>query len=204
MSYLKITTSVSKQSPNQVCQKIINAIEQAYQEKDPEAHVQINCTFKEQELCITGQVFSEVELDLYTIAKTELDKFKEVEERVYFHPQLVKYKYLHFLPKPKQIDKRCYDLVGEDEFFEIDGRIPLVLATKFGIYPTKGHYEGKPTKHLNELEGLENRTIAIAGMVYLSGFEYPGLMTTYVDEYLIKTLKKDKTALSTALWTRHN
>lgn len=204
MSYLKITTSVSKQSPNQVCQKIINAIEQAYQEKDPEANVQINCTFKKQELCITGQVVSEVELDLYGIAKTEFDKFKEVEERVNFQRQQAKYKYLHFLPKPKQIDERCYDLVGEDEFFAIDGRIPLVLATKYGVYPPKGLYDGKPNKHLNELEGLENRTIAIAGMVYSARFHYPGLMTTYVDEYLIKRLKKDKTALSIDLWIRHN
>lgn len=200
MSFLKITNSVSVSTPGELCKRIKKSIHEVCLEKDPEAKVQIHCSFNNQGLCVSGQLISKAEIDINAIAKEELRHLTSAEQKNAFHPTQPKYKYLDFIPRPSHMDRRCCDLVGEDEFFKVDGRIPMVLITQHGIFPPKGCYDGRPKRNMAYLEDLKDQIIALTGMVYLSGYEYKGLMTTYVDDELIESLKENKKTLSTALW----
>jgi hypothetical protein len=117
---------------------------------------------------------------------------------------LAKYKYLDFIPRPRFLDTRTYDLVDEKTFLEDDGRIPLVLITRFGIFPKVGTYGDKPGQDITDLEVFKNKTIGLVGMVYLSGKEYKGIIPCYVDEKLIDNLKYMPDHLNTGLWKNNN
>ena len=106
--------------------------------------------------------------------------------------QQMKLKYLNYLPKPIHIDETRYDLVDDDEFFKKDNRIPLVMVTQFGIFPTKGQYSDKPKKDLRVLEGLESQQIAFFRRTYLTNNEEDGLVMLYADEELVEGLVEDK------------
>ena len=105
----------------------------------------------------------------------------------------MKLKYLNYLPKPIHIDESRYDLVDDDEFFKRDNRMPLVMVTQFGIFPTKGQYYGKPKKDIRLLEGLENQDIAFFRRTYLTNNEQDGLVILYANEELTKGLIEDQT-----------
>ncbi len=115
----------------------------------------------------------------------------------------VKYKYLDFVPRPNFLDKRTYDLVDEKSFLEEDDRIPLVLITRFGVFPKVGTYGDKPTQNLTDLEVFKHKTIGLVGMVYMSGAEYNGITPCFVDEKLIEHLKAKPDYLNTGLWKRN-
>lgn len=100
--------------------------------------------------------------------------------------QQMKLKYLNYLPKPIHIEESRYDLVDDDEFFKKDNRIPLVMVTQFGIFPTKGQYSDKPKKDIRVLEGLENQQIAFFRRTYLTNNEEDGLVILYADEELVE------------------
>ena len=100
--------------------------------------------------------------------------------------QQMKLKYLNYLPKPIHIDETRYDLVDDDAFFKRDDRMPLVMVTQFGIFPTKGQYSDKPKKDIRVLEGLENQNIAFFRRTYLTNNEEDGLVILYADEVLVE------------------
>ncbi|MGO2103509.1 MAG: S-adenosylmethionine synthetase N-terminal domain-containing protein [Psychroflexus halocasei] len=200
MSFLKITNSVSVSTPDELCKQIQRSIHEVCLEKDPIANVQIHCSFNDQGLSISGHLYSKAEVDINAIAKEKLQELKQGEQNNTFYPTQPKYKYLDFIPKPSHLDKSCYDLVGEDEFFQVDGRIPVVLITQHGVFPPKASYGDKPKRDMTCLEGLKDQIIALTGMVYLSGYEYKGLMTAYVDDELINSLKENNKSLNTSLW----
>ena len=100
--------------------------------------------------------------------------------------QQMKLKYLNYLPKPIHIEESRYDLVDDDAFFKRDDRMPLVMVTQFGIFPTKGQYSDKPKKDIRLLEGLENQNIAFFRRTYLNNNEEDGLVILYADEELVK------------------
>ena len=102
--------------------------------------------------------------------------------------QQMKLKYLNYLPKPIHIDESGYDLVDDDAFFKRDDRMPLVMVTQFGIFPTKGQYSDKPKKDIRVLEGLENQQIAFFRRTYLTNNEEDGLVILYADEELVEVL----------------
>ena len=64
-----------------------------------------------------------------------------------------KYKYLNYVPRPISLKSNNYDLVDDDEFCRADDRIPLLIVTQFGIFPSKGCYKGK--RDYSQLKGLE-------------------------------------------------
>lgn len=109
-----------------------------------------------------------------------------------------KLKYLNYLPKPNHIEESQYDLVDDDEFFKKDHRIPLVMVTQFGIFPTKGQYMGKPMKDLRVLEGLENQTVGFFRRTYLGNTELKGIVKMYADEHLVEKLIKDQSIFDKA------
>jgi len=93
----------------------------------------------------------------------------------------MKLKYLNYLPKPIHIDESRYDLVDYDEFFKRDNRMPLVMVTQFGIFPTKGQYFDKLKKDIRLLEGLENQHIAFFRRTYLTNNEEDNLIILYAN-----------------------
>ena len=105
----------------------------------------------------------------------------------------MKLKYLNYLPKPIHIDESRYDLVDDDEFFKRDNRMPLVMVTQLGIFPTKGQYYGKLKKDIRLLEGLENQDVAFFRRTYLTNNEQDGSVILYANEELTKGLIEDQT-----------
>ena len=100
------------------------------------------------------------------------------------------YKYLDFIPCPKFLDTQTYDLVDEERSLKEDGRIPIVLVTQFGVFPQLGTYVEKPKHDFKDFEVFRHKTVGLVGMVYLSGREYQGIIPCYVDDMLIKKIKK--------------
>lgn len=84
-----------------------------------------------------------------------------------------KYKYLNYIPPPVGLERHRYDLVDDEAFCTPDGRMPLLMATQFGIFPN-GIYKGK--KNYGQLEGLENQTVGFIGRAYLSDRECKTIM----------------------------
>jgi hypothetical protein len=78
----------------------------------------------------------------------------------------LRFKYLNYIIQPTHIPSTDYDLVGDDEFVTEDDRIPLLVVTRFGIFPHKASF---PSKYdYWKLEGLEGQTVAFLYKVYLS------------------------------------
>lgn len=200
MSYLPITTSLTKYHPAEISKKILKSIKHKYLEKDPKAIIDLECNLSHNGVDITGNVISSVELDVNAIAKAEMDHLSHQDIEVKRYPKPPKYKYLYFSPKLIHIHPKCIDQVSEDEFYTADYRIPLVLVTQHGIFPSKGNYEGKCTKPLETLEDLKYQTIGLTGMVYLTGKEFKGILPIYVDDELVSHLKKNPRFLNTTLW----
>jgi hypothetical protein len=69
-----------------------------------------------------------------------------------------KNKYLNYVPAPVNLDPEKYDLVSDEEFCETYKRIPLLIVTQSGIFPSRGLYDAKtPEKDYRKLEDLENQ-----------------------------------------------
>ena len=83
-----------------------------------------------------------------------------------------KYKYLNYVPRPINLKSNNYDLVDDDEFCCVDDRIPLLIVTQFGIFPSVA-YKGK--RDYSQLKGLEYQTVGFIRRVYLSSREYEGI-----------------------------
>jgi len=96
-----------------------------------------------------------------------------------------KYKYLNYVPRPINLKSNNYDLVDDDEFCCVNDRIPLLIVTQFGIFPSKGCYKGK--RDYSQLKGLEYQTVGFIRRAYLSDRESSGMTLLELDS---KTLEK--------------
>jgi len=114
------------------------------------------------------------------------------------------FKYLKYLPKPISLVPTIYDLVDEDEFCEIDTRIPLLIVTQHGIFPGKGQYHDKPTKDFRKLEGLKHQIVGLIGRPYISNQELKGLIFVTVDNDLINHLKINAQYFNLSWWNFTN
>lgn len=101
------------------------------------------------------------------------------------------FKYLKYVPKPVHIDSETYDLVDDDEFCKMDGRIPILMVTQYGIFPTKGQYGNKPKCDYRKLEGLENQTVGFVRRGYLSDREIKGIIFIHFTEELLEQVRID-------------
>ncbi len=111
-----------------------------------------------------------------------------------------KYKYLNYLPKPIHLPPEEYDLVDDYEFCQKDHRIPLLIATQFGIFPTNKTYGKKPVLNYAKLEGLENRRVGFIGRAYATSRERKGIFEIYIDEKLLNKLQTGKIKIDLSLW----
>jgi len=101
--------------------------------------------------------------------------------------KLKKYKYLNYVPAPVHLKSNNYDLVDDDEFCCVDDRIPLLIVTQFGIFPT-GSYKGK--RDYSQLKGLEYQTVGFIKRAYLSDREYGGIIEMLLDLKTIERIRK--------------
>jgi len=113
-----------------------------------------------------------------------------------------KYKYLNYLPKPIHLLPEEYDLVDDEEFCQKDHRIPLLIATQFGIFPTNKTYGEKPVLNYAKLEGLENRTVGFIGRAYASNRERKGIFKIFSDEEFINKLRTEKIQIDLRFWNK--
>lgn len=108
-----------------------------------------------------------------------------------------RYKYLNYVPPPLRISSKEYDLVDDAEFLARDGRIPLLIATQFGIFPLGSVFNKYP---YDELLGLEEQTIGLIGKGYGSLRERPGIFEFYLDDFLYKLIRNQELFLDLRLW----
>ncbi len=90
------------------------------------------------------------------------------------HEQLAhyrKFKYLYYLPGPVHLKPLAYDLVADETFCSADDRLPLLIRTQFGIFPTSGSYPGQCTRNYRALEGMASQHIGLIRRAYLSNRE---------------------------------
>jgi hypothetical protein len=109
-----------------------------------------------------------------------------------------KYKYLNYVPKPVKLDVSCYDLVNDEDFMKPDDRIPLLMATQFGIFPG-GNYKGK-YKGYRDLIGLENQTIGFIGRGHYSSRERDGIIEMLLDSNTIDRIRNKNLQIDLGLW----
>ncbi|GGE44915.1 hypothetical protein [Psychroflexus planctonicus] len=112
-----------------------------------------------------------------------------------------KFKYLKYLPKPIHLEKGTIDFVDDSEFIQKDDRIPLLLITQHGIFPTKENYAEKPTLDYRILEGLGDRLVGFIGRPYLSNNERKGIIFKYTDAEFIVQITKDPESVNLGLWS---
>ena len=113
----------------------------------------------------------------------------------------MKYKYLQYAPCPINLDPNSYDLVGDKEFCDVDSRIPLLIATQFGIFPSGGTYNRLDAKDYSILEGLGNqKIIAFVGRGYLTNRERKGIYHLKIEEDTIKMIKSKQIFIDLHLW----
>jgi hypothetical protein len=97
------------------------------------------------------------------------------------------FKYLNYVPKPIHIKPNKYDLVDDDEFCTADYRIPLLIVTQFGIFPSKGCYKGK--KDYSKLKGLEYQTVGFIRRAYLSNHESECIIAILLDLNTVEKIR---------------
>lgn len=111
-----------------------------------------------------------------------------------------KYKYLNYVPAPVNLKSNIYDLVNDEAFCRPDGRIPLLIVTQFGIFPSKGTYKGK--KDYSQLRGLKNQTVGLIRRGYLSNREYDGIIELLLDSKSLKKIRNKVLIIDFALWNK--
>ena len=109
-----------------------------------------------------------------------------------------KYKYLNYAPTPVKLDSSCYDLVDDEEFIESDDRIPLLMVTQFGIYPS-GDKKGNDNCYL-DLIALYNRTIGFIGRGHYSSRERDGVIEILLDSNTINRIRNKDLQIDLGLW----
>jgi hypothetical protein len=114
--------------------------------------------------------------------------------------KLKKYKYLNYVPAPVNLKSNIYDLVNDEAFCRPDGRIPLLIVTQFGIFPSKGSYKGK--RDYSQLKGLEYQTVGFIRRAYLSDREYDGIIEMLLDLKTIERIRKKVLKIDFSLWSK--
>ncbi|MFM1744860.1 MAG: hypothetical protein RLZZ630_797 [Bacteroidota bacterium] len=107
------------------------------------------------------------------------------------------YKYLHYIPKPIDLAHSAYDLVDDEEFCTRDERIPLLMLTQFGIFPTAGAY-GK--RDYGQLHHLEGQMVGFIGRGYLSNRERKGIRMLLLTSETIQKVYNNEIVLDLKLW----
>jgi hypothetical protein len=114
-----------------------------------------------------------------------------------------KYKYLNYVPAPVNLDYNFYDLVDDDEFMKLDGRIPLLIVTQYGIFPSDGIYSDKNHRGYRQLIGLENQTVGFIGRGYLSNREREGIFELYLDTDTVNKIRSKEIFIDLHLWNNN-
>ncbi|MCE2847496.1 MAG: hypothetical protein LW707_10810 [Sphingobacteriales bacterium] len=108
-----------------------------------------------------------------------------------------RYKYLDYIPKPIHLDPMIYDLVGDKEFCQRDGRIPLLLITEYGVFPAIGKNNHK---NYAQLHGLENRWVGYLGRIYLTNREKYTILLAETNRALLEQVWSGTQDLNLTLW----
>lgn len=114
-----------------------------------------------------------------------------------------KYKYLNYVPLPVNLDTNLYDLVDDEEFCQLDGRIPLLIATQHGIFPAPKTYRSKSKLNYRELEGLyKQQFIGFVGRGYLSNRERDGVFVLFIGSDTISRIRRNEICIDLSLWNK--
>lgn len=116
-----------------------------------------------------------------------------------------RYKWLEYLPfKPKQFDRSNWDLVNDRAFQIKDGRIPVLVATQYGIFPNKGMFntlDGKKNPDYWNLEGLEGQRVGFVGISYLRLLsERPSICEIDLDASFMQRFRAEELFIDLRLW----
>jgi len=111
-----------------------------------------------------------------------------------------RYKYLNYVPKPINLEPSTYKLVTDEAFRTPDGRIPLLMVTQFGIFPSKGTYKGR--KGYRQLEGLENQIVGFIRRGYLSNREYYGIIEILINSNIMEKIINNDITIDFKLWNK--
>jgi len=111
-----------------------------------------------------------------------------------------RYKYLNYVPKPINLEPSTYKLVNDEAFCTPDGRIPLLMVTQFGIFPSKGTY--KEGKDYSKLEGLENQIVGFIRRGYLSNREYYGIIEILINSNIMEKIINNDITIDFKLWNK--
>jgi hypothetical protein len=107
------------------------------------------------------------------------------------------YKYLHYIPKPIYLTHTAYDLVDDEEFCTRDERIPLLMLTQFGIFPTAGTYGKRDYRQLQQLAG---QLVGLIGRGYLSNRERKGIKMLLLTSAIVQKIRNKEIVLDLNLW----
>ena len=107
------------------------------------------------------------------------------------------YKYLQYIPKPIYLAHTDYDLVDDEEFCTRDERIPLLMLTQFGIFPTACTYGKRDYRQLHHLEG---QMVGFIGRGYLSNRERKGIRMLLLNSETILKVYNNEIVLDLKLW----
>jgi hypothetical protein len=111
------------------------------------------------------------------------------------------YKYLNYILKPVNVGPELYDLVDDQEFCRPDGRIPLLIVTQHGVFPS-GAYPGR--HDYGQLHGLENQEVGLLGRGYLSDRERKGIIRLFLDADTVERIRSKALVLDLGLWGNEN
>lgn len=93
-----------------------------------------------------------------------------------------------------------YDLVDDKEFCRVDERIPLLMATQWGIFPNDATYDNHQYDY-SRLEGLDNQPIlAFIGRGYLSERERPGIFELKNVDGIFEKIRNKEVQIDLRLW----
>lgn len=142
-----------------------------------------------------------------TTIKKNIQAFTQKEKDYWEKDNILKvskkYKYLSYVPAPVNLDQSCYDLVDDEEFIKLDDRIPLLIVTQFGIFPTDGTYRDRKCRGYKQLKGLENQTVGFIGKGYLSHYEREGIFELYLDTDTVKKIRSKEIFIDLRLWYKN-
>ena len=116
-----------------------------------------------------------------------------------------RYKWLEYLLfKPMQFDRSNWDLVNDRAFQMKDGRIPVLVATQFGIFPSKDMFntlDGKKNPDYWNLEGLAGQRVGFVGISYLRLLsERPGICEIDLDTSFMQRFRAEELFIDLRLW----
>lgn len=95
-----------------------------------------------------------------------------------------------------------FDLVGDEEFCNLDGRIPLLLVTQFGVYPPKDHYGNKQKVNYQDLEIFINQNVGFLGRGYPSRNEREGVKEFFININTLHNIRNERLIIGLGLWSK--